>query len=104
MTVLFLCGDVMTGRGIGQILARPVEPTLHEPYVKDARRYVELAEWKHGPFEYPVPDGSIWGVALEVLDHLRPAARIVNLETSVTGSDTFLKARGFTIAFDKSTH
>ena len=94
MTVCFLCGDVMTGRGIDQILARPVEPTLHEPYVKDARRYVELAEQKHGPLRYPVPDGYIWGVALEVLDRLRPAARLVNLETAVTGSDTFWEGKG----------
>ena len=51
---LFLCGDVMTGRGIDQLLAHPSEPTLHEPYVRDARRYVELAEEVHGPIERPV--------------------------------------------------
>ena len=28
---LFLCGDVMTGRGIDQILPHPNNPALHEP-------------------------------------------------------------------------
>ena len=31
---LFLCGDVMTGRGIDQILAEPSDPAIHEPYVR----------------------------------------------------------------------
>jgi len=34
---LFLCGDVMTGRGIDQVLPHPTDPTLHEPYIGDAR-------------------------------------------------------------------
>ena len=34
---LFLCGDVMTGRGIDQVLPHPNDPTLHEPYIGDAR-------------------------------------------------------------------
>jgi len=41
---IFLCGDVMLGRGVDQIMAQSVDPSLHEPFVKDARRYVELAE------------------------------------------------------------
>ncbi|HEX3587842.1 MAG TPA: poly-gamma-glutamate biosynthesis protein, partial [Candidatus Angelobacter sp.] len=41
---LFLCGDVMTGRGIDQALSHPVNPVLYEPHVRDAREYVELAE------------------------------------------------------------
>jgi poly-gamma-glutamate capsule biosynthesis protein CapA/YwtB (metallophosphatase superfamily) len=41
---LLLCGDVMTGRGVDQILPQPGDPTLHEDYVRDARRYVELAK------------------------------------------------------------
>jgi poly-gamma-glutamate synthesis protein (capsule biosynthesis protein) len=28
---LFFAGDVMTGRGVDQILARPSAPELHEP-------------------------------------------------------------------------
>ena len=31
---LFLCGDVMTGRGIDQILPHPSNPKLYEPYVR----------------------------------------------------------------------
>jgi poly-gamma-glutamate synthesis protein (capsule biosynthesis protein) len=41
---LFLCGDVMTGRGVDQILRYPGDPRLWERYVHDARGYVELAE------------------------------------------------------------
>ena len=33
---LFLCGDVMTGRGIDQILASPCDPALHEGYLESA--------------------------------------------------------------------
>jgi poly-gamma-glutamate synthesis protein (capsule biosynthesis protein) len=33
---LFLYGDVMTGRGIGQVLPRPGAPALHESYVQSA--------------------------------------------------------------------
>lgn len=39
---LLLAGDVMTGRGIDQILACPSAPELHESYVTDARAYVVL--------------------------------------------------------------
>ena len=34
---IFLCGDVMTGRGVDQILPHPGDPTLREPVVDDAR-------------------------------------------------------------------
>ena len=33
---LFLCGDVMTGRGIDQVLPHPGEPQLFEPYMRSA--------------------------------------------------------------------
>ena len=46
---VFLAGDVMTGRGIDQILPHPGDPTLFEDYVKDAKGYVELAERASGP-------------------------------------------------------
>lgn len=45
---LFLAGDVMTGRGIDQILPNPGDPGLHERHVEDAREYVRLAERAHG--------------------------------------------------------
>lgn len=81
---LFLCGDVMTGRGVDQILPQPGHPTLWEGYVRDARRYVELAEAAGGPIPRPVPAPWPWGDALAVLDKVRPDARIINLETAIT--------------------
>jgi len=93
---LFLCGDVMTGRGIDQVLAHPGDPELHEPWVRDARRYVDLAEDEHGPIPAPVPDAYPWGEALAELERRRPAFRIVNLETSITTSSRY--------CVDKSVH
>lgn len=84
---LFLCGDVMTGRGIDQILPTPGDPRLHERWVKDAREYVRLAERESGPIPAPVDPAYIWGHALDVLRRESPDARIINLETSVTTSD-----------------
>lgn len=84
---LFLGGDVMTGRGIDQILSHPGHAALYEPLVRDARVYVELAEQRNGAIDRPVDDGYIWGEAMEVLERWQPDARIVNLETSVTTHD-----------------
>jgi poly-gamma-glutamate synthesis protein (capsule biosynthesis protein) len=81
---LFLCGDVMTGRGVDQILAHPGEPRLWERYVEDARDYVALAEARNGSIAAPVAPAYIWGDALPEWDRVRPDARIVNLETAVT--------------------
>jgi poly-gamma-glutamate capsule biosynthesis protein CapA/YwtB (metallophosphatase superfamily) len=89
MTRLFLCGDVMTGRGIDQIQARPSNPALHEPYVSDAREYVLLAEQANGPMRRAVDPGYVWGDALDIWECLQPDARIINLETSVTQSDAY---------------
>jgi poly-gamma-glutamate capsule biosynthesis protein CapA/YwtB (metallophosphatase superfamily) len=86
---LFLCGDVMTGRGIDQILDRPGDPVLREPYLRDARDYVRLAEDANGPVGLPVADKWPWGEALDVLDRLNPDARIINLETAVTSHGEF---------------
>ena len=84
---VFLCGDVMTGRGIDQVLPHPSDPRIHEPFVHDAREYVRLAEMANGPMPRPVELPYIWGDALDELARLAPDARIVNLETSITGSD-----------------
>ena len=81
---LFLCGDVMTGRGIDQILPHPCGPAIHEPYLKSALDYVHLAEKANGPISRPVTPAYVWGDALEELERAAPAARIVNLETAVT--------------------
>lgn len=84
---LFLCGDVMTGRGIDQILPHPGNPRLYEPYATDARKYVALAEDAGGPIARPVDRAYIWGDALAELQRAAPDARIINLETAVTASD-----------------
>ncbi len=91
---LFLCGDVMTGRGIDQILPHPAGHELYEPYVRDAREYVELAEARNGLIERPVAPSYIWGDALEELERVSPDARIINLETSVTESDEYWPGKG----------
>lgn len=90
---LFLSGDVMLGRGVDQVLASPGDPRLEESYVRDARRYVALAEEVNGPVPAPVDPAWPWGVALEVLADAAPDARIVNLETSVTTSDRFARGK-----------
>lgn len=83
---LCLGGDVMTGRGIDQILAHPGDPGLREPWVASALDYVRLAETANGDIPRPMADADIWGVALEVLAMRRPDLFIVNLETSITTS------------------
>jgi poly-gamma-glutamate capsule biosynthesis protein CapA/YwtB (metallophosphatase superfamily) len=91
---LFLCGDVMTGRGTDQILSYPSNPILYEPYMNDARGYVDLAEEKNGPIAKPVPSGYVWGDALPLIEAEAPDARIVNLETSITTSDDYWRDKG----------
>lgn len=90
---LFLCGDVMLGRGVDQVLPSPGDPRLAESFIRDARRYVELAEEVSGPVPAPVDPAWPWGAALEVLADANPDARIVNLETSVTTSDRFARGK-----------
>ena len=86
---LSLCGDVMTGRGIDQVLPHPSDPLLHEPYLTDAREYVELAERDGGPIQFPVTFSYIWGDALEQWERVAPDLRLINLETSITESDDY---------------
>ncbi len=86
---VFFCGDVMTGRGIDQILPHPSDPELREPLVRNALDYVALAKRESGPIPRPVPFTYPWGEALDVLDSRAPDVRLINLETSVTGSDDF---------------
>lgn len=78
----------MTGRGIDQILPYPCDPRLYEQYVASAEDYVRLAEDANGDIPRPAPFSYIWGVALEELERMRPDIRIINLETSITHSET----------------
>jgi poly-gamma-glutamate synthesis protein (capsule biosynthesis protein) len=91
---LFLCGDVMTGRGVDQILMRPSAPALHERNVRDARDYVALAEQASGPIPRSVAPTYVWGDALGELEAVAPAARIVNLELSLTGGEEYWPDKG----------
>ncbi len=91
---LFLCGDVMTGRGIDQVLPHANDPKLHEPYMKSAAGYVTLAERENGLIQKPVEYSYIWGDALEELERTGPDLRIINLETSVTLSEDYWKNKG----------
>lgn len=84
---VFLCGDVMLGRGIDQILPQCCSPELHESYVRLATDYVRLAEARNGRIDRPVSYAYPWGEALAELDKASPIARIVNLETSMTTCD-----------------
>lgn len=81
---IFVCGDVMTGRGIDQALPHPVAPVLYESLVRDARDYVQLAEDASGPIPRPLDFAYIWGDALDALQRAGTDARIINLETSIT--------------------
>jgi poly-gamma-glutamate synthesis protein (capsule biosynthesis protein) len=78
----------MTGRGIDQVMAAPLPPVLHEPWVRDARDYVRLAERAHGDIAQPVAPDYPWGEALAEKGRLAPDLFIVNLETAVTCSGT----------------
>jgi len=91
---LFLCGDVMTGRGIDQALPHPVNPILYEPYVRDACEYVHLAEKAHGTISRPLSFDYIWGDALGELEDAKVDVRIVNLETAITSAETPWPSKG----------
>jgi hypothetical protein len=53
LVTLFLCGDVMLGRGVNQVLPHPGDLELRETYAADARAYVRLAERANGPIPQP---------------------------------------------------
>ncbi len=69
---IFMSGDVMTGRGIDQVLPHPGDPLIHEPYMKSAAGYIKIAEEVNGPIQQPVSFSYIWEDALEELDRIAP--------------------------------
>lgn len=79
----------MLGRGIDQILPFPGEAELREPAVDSALRYVALAETANGEIAKPVSFDYPWGDARTELARIRPDARVINLETSITRSSDF---------------
>lgn len=91
---LLLAGDVMIGRGIDQALEPSVDPELHERWIGDARRYLELAERAHGPIPEPLAPAHPWGDALDVIERADPGARIVNLETALTAGGRPWEGKG----------
>ena len=78
----------MTGRGIDQVLPHPLNPTLYEPHLRDARAYVELAENANGPIPGPVDFDYIWGEALPELRRTQVDLSVINLETAITTVET----------------
>ena len=86
---IFLCGDVMLGRGIDQALPQPCAPRLHEASMDSAVGYLQLAEQANGPIPRPLDFAYVWGAALEELNRAQPHARIINLETSITRSEAY---------------
>src|ERR1700758_2438121 len=90
---IFLCGDVMTGRGIDQILPHHVDPVWREPVVNDARTYVRLAEQANGTIPKPADFAWPWGEAVSIVDEFAPDFRLLNLETSITDGGDFARGK-----------
>jgi poly-gamma-glutamate synthesis protein (capsule biosynthesis protein) len=90
---VFMCGDVIPGRGVDQILPHPDDPELREAHAKDARPYVDLAERAHGPIPRPVNFSWPWGDALAMLEDIGPDVRVINLETSITAGGEFVPGK-----------
>jgi poly-gamma-glutamate synthesis protein (capsule biosynthesis protein) len=91
---LFLCGDVMLGRGLDQAMAVSCDPRLYEPGLTDARDYLALAERANGPIPRPLPPAYVWGDALAEMTRPDIDLRVINLETSVTTSEDYWPAKG----------
>ncbi|MDJ0745262.1 MAG: CapA family protein [Xenococcaceae cyanobacterium MO_167.B27] len=94
LITIFLGGDVMTGRGIDQILPHPSDPFIPEVYLKDAREYVRLAEGANGSIPTTASFSYIWGDALEEWERVAPDVKLINLETSITQSNDYWRGKG----------
>lgn len=91
---IFLSGDVMTGRGIDQVLPYPSDPTIYESYMKKSTGYVDLAAKASGAIQKPVSYSYVWGDAIKEMEFMSPDIRIINLETSITESNDYWKGKG----------
>jgi len=82
-TRMMLSGDVMLGRGVDMLRPTHCKPVIYESYMKNAERYVSLAEREQGKrFSRLVGPGYVWG---ELLEDIHSAdLRLINLETTVT--------------------
>lgn len=81
---LALCGDVMLGRGIDQMLPYPGDPVIPRRYPTSALDYVHLAERTNGPVPANRDVNYVWGDALAEFDAFAPDLRLINLETAIT--------------------
>ena len=81
---ILLCGDVMLGRGIDQILPFPGEPAPFEAHAASALDHVSLARRATGPIARPADFSCVWGDARA--ERARAHLFIVNLETSAPAS------------------
>lgn len=94
MLHLFVCGDVMTGRGIDQILHHPGEPQLYEGFMTDARDYVTLAEQVSGAIPRGAAGAYLWKQVSAEWKRRQPLVKLVNLETAITASNTPWPGKG----------
>jgi poly-gamma-glutamate capsule biosynthesis protein CapA/YwtB (metallophosphatase superfamily) len=84
--ILFLCGDVMLGRGIDQIFKYKSDPTLYESFMKNAKDYVPKEMMLYTTPGNYVSYDYVWkDLLLEPLFY-QSNLKIINLETSITTS------------------
>ena len=67
---------------------------MYEPYVKDARDYIKLAERKNGALSLPLSYRYIWGDALKIWKREDPDLKLINLETSITTHEQAWPSKG----------
>ncbi|MDG4648193.1 CapA family protein [Roseibacterium sp. SDUM158017] len=91
---LFLGGDVMTGRGIDQILPQSCDPALFEDCMTSARGYVALSERVSGAIPRAVGPDYVWGDLLEDIARREVDLRLVNLQTAITSHGAHDPSRG----------
>ena len=92
---LFLCGDVMTGRGIDQILPHPCEPRALRAVPAERARLRASSPSAPAARFHARWTSPISGATRSASSSARaPDARIINLETAVTTSEDALAGEG----------